>query len=345
MISEKLKFNNKISESGFLLEPDYNNRTLDIDITTKCNEKCIYCQYAQSGITCNGSDIDEELFYRVTREARELGITDIGLYMTGEPFLNQNLNKYIGWCKQLGFSYIYLSTNGILCDKNALYSSVDAGLDSIKFSIAGANRDSFKSHHGVDAFDIVVRNVKDAFELRKSNQLDFKIYMFVVVTEYNKHEREEFKQLFSDYVDEIIFSNCIDSSIPMIGLQEKIAPVKQGGGYLDGVGRKLPCVQLFNRIVVDQAGWLCICCCGCFEKKYIRVVDLNQFSLKDAVYSSLMKKIRKNHLQGTIENTICESCVTGVFNNRIVPYVSDLDNGIKTEQININDEISKRFNC
>lgn len=315
-------------------------RTLNINITGRCNERCVYCTYSQHGHHKSGTDIDQVLFYRVTREARELGVTDVGFYTTGEPFLNPNIYEYIAWCKKIGFPYVYLSTNGLLCTPENFNRAADAGLDSLKFSVSGGCRDTFYKHHDVDAFDLVRQNIMQAHQYRQRAHLSIKLFMFVIVTRYNMGEKELIREAFGDYVDEIIFSNCVNDNLaPMTGVAEYLVP-ETGGPRLFPL--QIPCPQLFNKIVVNEEGWLCACCAG---TDYVKLVDLRDTTLKDAINCQLLKGLRKRHLLHDVDGTLCENCVTGRFRRENMrPMNSAFERACATDTpLDIRSDIIRRF--
>ena len=73
MISDKMKLQTKNCDA-YSVFPDFKGKTMNIEIVNMCNEKCIYCEYSAQGLHRQGGFIDDELFYKVTKEAKELGI-------------------------------------------------------------------------------------------------------------------------------------------------------------------------------------------------------------------------------------------------------------------------------
>jgi len=312
-ISEKMKQGCQLDglefcdQEGYLRAAPF--KTLNINITGRCNQRCVYCSFSQHGYHRLGSDIDADLFYKVTKEARDLGVTDVGLYTSGEPFLNPNLCQYITWCKKAGFPYVYLSTNGLLCTLENFKKVAAAGLDSLKFSISGGNRSTFYKHHGVDRFDLVKQNVIQAYEYREKEHFNLKLFMFVIVTKYNADEKELIRDTFGPYVDEIVFTNCInDNVMPMIGIDEYLAPGPDTQSLLPR--QIIPCPELFNKIVVDEDGWLCACCAS---KNHVKLVDLKSTTLWEALNCKPLQVLRKKHLLHDVRGTLCQNCISGEF--------------------------------
>ena len=302
MISEKLETTRNVDE--YSLTPSYVGKTLNIEITTMCNERCIYCEYSAMGLHRERKMIDEVFFKRITREAYELGITDVGLYMIGEPLMNPNVYEYIRYLKEdIGFKYVYISTNGIACTPKNLEKLVAAGLDSLKFSISGASRESFMKHHGVDAFDLVRDNIIYASNYRKKVASDMKLYIFSVLTKHNIQEKDALEKLFGSYVDEITCVKVLPGLIGLRGMEEYLMLDQD-----DGVdcSQQIPCSEIFNKIVVDAEGILRSCCYA--ETNLTKIIDLHNISLREAVYGTDMCRIRKMHLENRIEHSICNRC-------------------------------------
>lgn len=338
MISDKLEKRNSCERD---LHPDYTGKTLNIEITTRCNEKCIYCFYELEGTHERFKNIDERFFYRVTKEAYELGITDVGLYMTGEPLMNPKVYDYVKYLKDLGFAYVYISTNGLLCTPENLRRLVEAGVDSIKFSLAAATKNSFIKHHGVDAFELVRDNIKYAYEYRENTGAEFGLYAFCIITKFNVHEKELMEQEYGPYLDEIVFTNVLDNIVPTKGvkeflmLDEDVKENKPRG--------EMPCPLVFNGIAIDENGFLHICCSA--NRESTKIADLNKMSLKEGVYSDQYVAFRKRILDNDITGTFCEICCNGSTDISQVDNLIELESGSVEvlPHLDATEEIKKRF--
>ena len=98
--------------------------------------------------------IDPEFAKRILKEAYDLGTREVGFYGMGEPLLDKNLEDYIAYAKMLGYEYTYITTNGALLSKERSEWLMDAGIDSIKFSINATNARDYQLIHGKDEFDL-----------------------------------------------------------------------------------------------------------------------------------------------------------------------------------------------
>jgi molybdenum cofactor biosynthesis enzyme MoaA len=84
--------------------------------------------------------IEPEFVKNILRQAYELRTREVGFYATGEPFLVKELPEFIALAKSTGYGYVYLTPNGAVATPERIRAVIDAGLDSIKFSIKNPRR-------------------------------------------------------------------------------------------------------------------------------------------------------------------------------------------------------------
>jgi molybdenum cofactor biosynthesis enzyme MoaA len=160
------------------LYPSYPKTSL-IELSNGCNHACVFC--TNSRMERKVGRLSIETYEKFIKESVPLGLKEVGLYTTGEPFLMRNLNDYIKIAKEYGIEYIFITTNGGLASPKKLISAIDAGLNSIKFSVNAGTRESYKLVHGVDDFDKVINNIKFVSRYRKDNNIDLKLMVSCVV--------------------------------------------------------------------------------------------------------------------------------------------------------------------
>src|SRR5512143_2921067 len=102
-------------------------RSVKIELTGRCNFACSFCARAD-GLR-EQADMDPEFYRRIIREMRECGVEELGLFYLGESFLCKWLPDAIRWAKDVGYPYVFLTTNGSLATRSRVEECFRAGLD------------------------------------------------------------------------------------------------------------------------------------------------------------------------------------------------------------------------
>lgn len=286
-----------------------------VELTNACNNKCVFC--GNKKMRRNISQIDDHFLFRILKEAHELGVKEVGFYTTGEPLLSKRLPEYISLAKEIGYKYVYITTNGILATPEKIVPVIEAGLDSVKFSINAASEHKYKELHGTDNFLKVLDNLRFTAEYKRKHNKALKIYASYVVVKQNQEDKDKFKELVSSFVDHIQFS--ILTSLGGMAANTYKDMTVEGSGQEKPI--KAPCRMLFNRFHVTCEGYLTICCVD-FEN-YLAVADLNQVALKEAWNNADFVNIRKRHIRNQLEGTLCYDCIHNKCTNP-VPLVAKL---------------------
>ena len=132
----------------YCLEPPFPHTNFLIETSNACNHSCIFCGHQK--MKRKVGKIDTNFLYDILQQAYDLGTREVGFYATGEPFLVKELPDYIRRAKEIGYDYVYLTSNGSLATPECIRSVIDAGLDSIKFSINAPERRMYEFIHGKD---------------------------------------------------------------------------------------------------------------------------------------------------------------------------------------------------
>lgn len=280
-------------------------KTMLLETTNHCNHSCIFC--AHSKMTRPHGFIKKELATRILKEAYEAGVREVGLYMFGEPLLDKNLEDYIIYAKELGYSYVFITTNGFLLNQEKMISVIGAGLDSIKFSFNGGTKEHYLFAHGVDAFEIVKNNILALADYRKKQEKDFKIFISSVLTKYTKDDGNEIKNMFGDVVDDIAVLECHNQGGNMNYEIENALRISDSKNVHSEKGF---CFMPYNRIHVTWEGYLTLCCVD--YQNYLIIDDLNKVSLLEAWNSGRFQEIRRRHFKNQLEDTLCYNCLNNV---------------------------------
>lgn len=292
------------------LYPPFPKKNLLIEVTNACNCNCIFC--ANSKMKRKRKYINKELVIKILNESFELGTREVGFYTTGEALINNDIAEYIKIAKNIGFIYVYLTTNAILLNETKIEEIVNAGIDSIKISINAINDLDYKFIHGIDTYEKVMNNLKNLYNYRKNKKLKYKIYVSYISTRYTDYDTNKIKNHFSNWCDEIVIVNVRNQS----GMMPEIISLLSCYNTSNKIQaeRIIPCHYVFNTLNVSCEGYLTACCTD-FEN-YLAYADLNTTSLKDAWHNELITELRKKHLEKKLGNTLCNNCIN---NSKCIP--------------------------
>lgn len=283
------------------LVPEFPCRNLLIEVTNACNHHCVFC--ANSKMRRRHGFIEPAIAEKVLREAYALGTRDVGFYAMGEPLLDKNLARYVRFAKDTGYAYTYITTNGALMDEARCRELLDAGLDSIKFSMNAGTREGYLKVHGRDDFDLVLKNLKNIADLRAREGVDVKLYVSCVQTSLTAGEADALRSETERYVDEVVF-------YPVYNQGGMMYEVNNGLMISEPPKLKPPCPLPFNSLTVTCEGFVTACCVD-FEANLV-VADLHKTTLAEAWASPLFKKLRQMHLRGDLGKTMCHNCLCNV---------------------------------
>ncbi len=284
----------------YSLKPPFPKEFL-IDITSVCNHSCTFCSNRKM---LNKKNADPSLVYRILKEAKNEGSTSVGLYATGEPFLNKELENYIKFSKEIGYEYVYITTNGSACTPKRMEIAINNGLDSIKFSIHGGTTKTYKKIHGKDDFERVIKNLKWVYNYKIKNKINLKIYVTMVETFENKSETEKLRNIVLPYIDgwdpHLMNNSCgtMPENNKIGNIEEKNIRGRQHSGV---------CFQPFGSFTITPEGYLSGCVLD-YHKALI-LGDCNKKSLRELWESEVYQNWRRRHLEDKTKGYICYNCI------------------------------------
>ena len=305
-ILKKVDEHTHVVKEKLRLNPPFPD-TIKIEITGRCNFNCSFC--AQKSSLRKIGDIDRNFLYRILWEAKSIGVKEIGMFLLGESFLVKELVEYIKYAKEVvGIEYVFITTNGSLCNPNRMIPIIDAGLDSIKFSINAGTKERYKKMHGVDCFDKVTSNIKWLDSYKRANQIDSlrTCVSSIYIPEYEE-ELTIFKEDISQYVDDFYYLPLYNQAGHIGG--KEYTKIIGNPGRLDNMVGPIPCWALFNASKITWNGWLTACCFDHDEK--FEIADLNKVSLIDAWNDPKFMELREEHLNNNnfSKESLCAKCL------------------------------------
>lgn len=286
-------------------------RSLNIELNSGCNQKCIFCpfhgEFAPNVPKPAVMPLDKAKL--ILAEAYRLGIgeKEVGFYLAGEAFLYKDLAEVVAYAKQLGFSYTFLTSNGALASPKKMKAVLDAGLDSIRFSINAADRETYREIHGMDDFDQVLENVKYMRQYIDENHLNVATSISCVITKKTLGIQKQVKELFAEYVEDILFIPVMVNRLKQdeVFLREHRL-VNESNAK---VNPEIICPMLFDTMYIN-ANLEIVPCCEAYDDDCVFYDLKEDLNLEHAWSCAAYKRYRDIFLKGASDKgTICENCM------------------------------------
>ena len=285
--------------------------SIKIELNSRCAYKCHFC--VRSVRENDKIDMDRKLFSRIMREAYAAGTREAGLFYINEPFSVDWLPEAIAECREIGYPYIFLTTNGSIATPKRVEACMKAGLDSLKFSLNFYDAEQLAEVAQVSpkVFERVLSNVKQARAIRDIGDYPTRIYASSIAFDGEQGERMRL------VVNEILpYVDC-HYWLPLYGMSgaAKAAgwqPKPGNPGRLDNMRTDtLPCWAVLTEAHVTAEGMLAACCFGTGLDGDLAMADLKGTSFMDGWNSTAFQSLRKAHLAKDVTGTACEACAAG----------------------------------
>jgi len=225
-----------------------------------CNYTCQMCPQSNPGRGKNFTrkmplDEFEKILDKIVPK---YGSPVINLEGSGEPTMAKDLDKYIAAVKKRGLK-CYMYCNGARLNGKFMKNVIDAGIDFIRFSVIGYNKEKYKKFMDVDNFELIlsnIREIKKYIEQAKS-QCRIATYHLITNNEELDFEVEEYKKNIINNLDTIGYiwkmhnwSGNYDNLNPRIKTERRtcgrpFAPelTVRAGGDQGRTGAVVPCCQ------------------------------------------------------------------------------------------------------
>ena len=137
---------------------------LYLETTNRCNLPCTTCPRTFEELE-PAANMSWDLFRSIVDQYPK--ISRVVLHGIGEPLMVPNLPRMIRYLKERG-TYVLFNTNGTLLNERRGRDLIASGLDELRVSLDAAEPVAFKAVRGKDAFDRIVKNVREFRALQKS---------------------------------------------------------------------------------------------------------------------------------------------------------------------------------
>lgn len=261
---------------------DFTDVLLRLESTNHCNFACTFCPHPTM-VRPKGF-MSEEMIYRLLDEAGEMGFKMLDLRNFGEPLMDKRLAQFAKHARSVGFSKIYIHTNGHPLRAQRLDEWGEAGITDVNLSL------SPKREFAETRPDVPVEKFFTNIEKLVADKPKFMNILSVDYIRTGFSTAEEEKE-FVDWLNALGIPKRIDIELHNWAVGEDTS--------------HYACHRLWSSVTVLWDGRVALCCLD-YEGDYV-LGDMNEISLKELVNSETYVQIRKNHLEGKFLAK-CASC-------------------------------------
>lgn len=171
---------------------------IEIEVTTRCNLKCIMCEHTYWNEP--NRDMSFEEFKNIVDQFPRLKW--IGLTGIGESFLNRDFMKMLKYVKSRDV-FVELYDTFYFIDRKTAEELIDMGVDKIFASIDAATKETYEKIRVGSNFERVINNVRTLFRLKEEKKTCFpEIAFHYIVNKLNLHEIPRYINLVHSLVGE-----------------------------------------------------------------------------------------------------------------------------------------------
>ncbi len=233
-----------------------NNLPIDIMIepTNRCNFRCPTCFSHQD--LRRKTDLklsDFKNFIDINRHH----IKSLSLYNYGEPLLNKDIFRMVGYAKENGISFIKIATNGFFLTQKASRMLMLAGLDHLSVSLDGVSENTYKAFRRGGGFDRVITNISSCVSLKSGLLSKMKIEAQFIIMKHNESELKEAVKLSKQLGVDILRLKTLLVKKPAWA---KFLPVSDKYSRYSKKPHFLGCRKPLSELVINSDGTILPCC-------------------------------------------------------------------------------------
>lgn len=285
-------------------------KSVKVELTGKCNFNCFFCAHAH-GLR-EVDTMDRGLYTKIITDLYQSGVKELGLFFLGESFLVPWLHEAVKEAKDMGFKYVFLTTNGSMSTPEKMEACFRAGLDSLKFSLNYADQEQFEVIARVKGslFDRMVSNIKSAREVRDRvwAETGHRCGLYGSYIQFTDEQAVKMAKMVADispHLDEVYALPLYNQAALVENPDWEFTAGNMG--RVGALREPLPCWVLFTEGHITFDGQLAACCFD--HHGGFSMGNLSEMSFMEAWNSPKFQELRAAHLTKDVKHTVCEKCV------------------------------------
>jgi len=286
---------------------------LHIEPTNKCNQKCrMCCHPTQKRKETNTTDL---IVHKAIAEAKIFRPWSTNFFFFGEPFLNKNIFDYFELAAKSNLRNISTTTNLTALTLANVKRLPSSGLNSIHISFEGLNREHYKMVRGKDTFQRAKRNILALVNEREKQNSKLWISITFVRTDETDDQIEQFTSEWRGLVNDLHISPQFEyrNGSADGSRRQSISKIQiyrnDGNIMFTDNDRRVPCRQLWTRIVVTSNGEMVPCSQNIDAE--LTLGNILEKSIHEAWTGEQMQNLRMEHLSNdfrSMPGKVCRNC-------------------------------------
>ena len=287
-------------------------KQLDLELNGGCNYKCTMCPQTQGREKDFLKKLPFNIFTKIIDDALQYGLSTVSLHGSGEPTLSKDMPKYVSYIKSKGIKCMSI-TNGYLLTPKLSGELIKAGIDLLRISCVGYDRDSYTHWMKSDGFDKVRENIKLLVNLNREMGGATEVHTHHLVTDIlNKDEEIRlYRKNWSDYTgakSEIwLMHNWAGSDVELSYHRTNMTVNRNA---------KRSCGRPFSPLLQVRAGGLnghfaaVVACCMVLGKDTEAVLGhLDDQTIKEVIAGVPYENLRNKHTKKRFDEiSYCADC-------------------------------------
>lgn len=294
-------------------DPDWDGqrlipRRIVIETIFGCNAACGMCVINHSTDRSKGimpMDKFRDLVDRLAPHRDSVEMFD--LFGLGEPLIDPHIVERIAYVKSAGFRNLSFSTNAHLLSAERAAALLEAGLDTVIFSIDGFSRETHEAVRIRTDYDRVVGNCIGMIEQRDAGGYGTRFVVRFVRQALNAHEWEDYRRFWLGVISPDKRDLLIRYDVH--NWSDQVTGTVNDQNWRDPVIDVEPCHHIYEKLVILANGAVALC----FEdilKAQFRFGNAFEGDPIEIFNSARFNKIRKLHAEGKRCNLgICSGCM------------------------------------
>ena len=283
---------------------------VNLELTSRCNLNCVFCDHARLRKTMRLGDMDTALLVSILESLEGRRIYELGTVGLGEPALDGLLAEHLAAIAEHAERFIRISmnSNGTVMGEEAARIILASPVNLLTFSLNATNARSYAKLMGKDLFDQAIANIKRFMELRrKLGRDDLNVSVQFMLSDLNLED--EMHALFEGYTDEKVkVYNRFVFNKPALENQRDGELVKVNAADFC---RRHPCWSMYSRVYIDIEGNVYACTIGNDSHRGdtgLKMGNVAEASLLELFNSPCMEAARQKAEANQVPFPECADC-------------------------------------